>query len=63
MPKRAPKVVMPTNLLEFPAIKAWRELRPGMVQPGKIEILRGRKWMRHYMETMAYAMQVAGWAD
>jgi hypothetical protein len=110
-----PKVVIPANLLEFPAIKAWRELRPEPVQPEKIEILSGRKetarkrayrlagvgpegsaviakwrrrakaliehavyeevlrylpiptmpmiWMRHYMETMAYAMQVAGWMD
>ena len=45
MPKQVPKVVIPTNLHEFPAIKAWRELRPELVQPDKIEILRGRKEM------------------
>ena len=43
MPKRMPKVGIPTNLLEFPVIKAWRELRPELVQPEKIEILTGRK--------------------
>ncbi len=43
MPKHVPKVVIPTNLLEFPAIKAWRELRPERVQPDKIEILKGRE--------------------
>ena len=43
MPKRVTKVVTPTNMLEFPAIKAWRELRPEPVQPDEIEILKGRK--------------------
>jgi aminoglycoside phosphotransferase (APT) family kinase protein len=42
MSKRVLKEVIPTNLLEFPAIKAWRELRPELVQPEKIEILKGR---------------------
>src|SRR5262245_34022806 len=45
MPKHVSKVVIPTNLLEFPAIKAWRELRPALVQPDMIEILKGRKEM------------------
>src|SRR6266498_1107164 len=43
MPKRVTKVVTPTNMLEFPAIKARRELRPEPVQPDEIEILKGRK--------------------
>jgi phosphotransferase family enzyme len=43
MPNRVPKGVIPTNLLEFPAIKAWRELRPELVQPDRIEILKGHK--------------------
>jgi Phosphotransferase enzyme family len=43
MPNRVPKGVIPTNLHEFPAIKAWRELRPELVQPDKIEILKGHK--------------------
>ena|GEM_PF-482138 len=43
MPKHAPKIVIPTNFFEFPPVKAWGELRPELVQPDKIEILRGRK--------------------
>src|SRR5262245_42639941 len=43
MPKHAPKIVIPANLLEFPPIKAWGKLRPELVQPDMIEILRGRK--------------------
>jgi hypothetical protein len=43
MPQCVSKGVIPTNLLEFPAIKAWREIRPELARPEKIEVLKGRK--------------------
>ena len=42
-PQLVSKRVAPTDLLESPAIKAWRELRPDLARPERIEVLKGRK--------------------
>jgi Phosphotransferase enzyme family len=39
MPKRATIEILRTDLLEHPAVKAWRRLLPGRVEPESIEIL------------------------
>jgi hypothetical protein len=43
MPKRATIDVLRTALLEHPAVKAWRRLLPGRVEPESIEIIKDIK--------------------
>jgi hypothetical protein len=43
MPKRATIEILRTDLLEHRAVKAWRRLLPGRVEPESIEILRESK--------------------
>ena len=43
IPKHKTDRTLQTNLLEHPAVNAWRELRPENIKPGQIEILKERK--------------------